>query len=135
MAELKTVRTAASVEKFFAAVDDEQTRKDCRALVKMMTKATGARPAMWGSSIVGFGDYRYRYPNGREAAWFLAGFSPRKRDLTLYLMGGIDGRKSLLDKLGRHKTGRACLSIRRLADVDPKVLQALIDQSIRDLKD
>lgn len=131
MAELKTKKTRESVKDFIDAIPDEQRRKDCRTLVKMMKDATGAQPRMWGPSIVGFGDYHYRYESGREGDWFVAGFSPRKQDLTLYLMSGFEGRQSLMEKLGKHKTGKACLYIKRLSDVDLGVLEKLIHTSVR----
>jgi hypothetical protein len=134
VAGLKTVPTKASVAKFLESVSDEGTRRDCRALVKMMSNATGARPRMWGPSIMGFGDYRYTYPDGREMAWFRAGFSPRRKDLTLYLLGGVAGREAILRRMGKHKTGKSCLHIRRLADVNTEALQELIERSLRELE-
>jgi hypothetical protein len=134
MAELKTRRTTASVKAFLDTVTDEGRRQDCQALVRMMKHAAGAQPKMWGPSIVGFGDYRYKYPNGRENDWFLVGFSPRKQDLTLYIMAGFDKHDALLTRLGRHKTSKSCLYIKRLSDVDQTVLQELISASIRRLK-
>ena len=134
MAELKTKPTGASVEAFFDAISDEQRRDDCRAIARMMRKATKAEPRMWGASIVGFGDWHYKYKSGREGDWFLVGFSPRKQDLTLYLMGGLMDKQPLLELLGRHKRGVGCLYLKRLADVDPKVLGKLIDESVKKLK-
>jgi hypothetical protein len=134
MAELKTKRTKASVDAFLAKIADEGRRKDCKTLVRILKKATGAKPEMWGPSIVGFGSYHYKYESGREGDWFLSGFSPRKQDLTLYLMGGFEGRGDLLAKLGKHKTGRACLYVKRLSDVDLAVLQELATESVKTLK-
>lgn len=134
MAELKTKKTNVSVEKFLGAVKDDQTRKDCQAIVKMMQKATGAAPKMWGPSIVGFGDYHYRYASGREGDWFLTGFSPRKGQLSLYIMSGFRRYPELMKKLGKYKTGVSCLYVKRLADVDTKVLNELILESVRHLK-
>ena len=134
MAELKTKATNASVDDFLAAIDDEQRRKDCLAVVKIMKKATGAKPKMWGPSIVGFGDYTYKYPNWRELDWFFTGFSPRKKDLTLYIMPGFDRYDDLLKALGKHSTGKSCLYIKRLADVDMKVLQTLVEDSVNHLR-
>src|SRR5688572_2463292 len=102
MAELKTKATTASVDDFLAAIADGERRKDCLAVVKIMKKATGAKPKMWGPSIVGFGDYRYKYESGRELDWFLTGFSPRKKDLTLYIMPGFSRYDDLMKALGRH---------------------------------
>jgi Domain of unknown function (DU1801) len=134
MAELKTKRTNSSVTAFMDQVSDESRRKDCQTLVRIMKKATKAEPKMWGPSIVGFGDYRYKYASGRENDWFLVGFSPRKQDLTLYIMAGFDKHDALMSKLGKYKTGKSCLYIKRLSDVDTSVLQDLIATSIRHLK-
>ncbi|HQY48284.1 MAG TPA: DUF1801 domain-containing protein [Usitatibacteraceae bacterium] len=133
MAEPKTRPTKASVAGFLAAVADEQRRKDCRAVEKMMRKATGARPVMWGTSIVGFGAYTYTDARGKSNDWPIVGFSPRKTDLTLYLMPGFRGREALLAKLGKHRTGVACLYLKRLADVDTAVLEELIAQSVAEM--
>jgi hypothetical protein len=134
MAELKTKKTDASVEKFLNGVADEQRRKDCFALVEIMKKATKAEPAMWGPSIVGFGHRLYKYPSGRELDWFLLGFSPRKGDLTLYIMPGLERYPELMKKLGKYKTGKSCLYIKRLEDVNQPTLKELIKQSLKDLK-
>ena len=131
MAELKTKKTEKSPAEFIEAIADEETRKDCRTLVKMMKSATKAQPRMWGPSIVGFGDYRYRYASGREGDWFRAGFSPRKQALTLYIMSGFTGHEALMKKLGKYKTGKGCLYLKRLADVDQKVLSDLIHRSVK----
>jgi hypothetical protein len=130
MAELKTKETTASVEDFLAAIDDEERRKDCRTLVRIMKKATKAEPAMWGTSVVGFGRYHYRYATGREGDWFKTGFSPRKNDLTLYIMSGVERFPQLLKRLGKYKTGKACLYVKRLADVDLAVLKELVESSV-----
>ena len=100
--------------------------------MKIMKKATKAEPKMWGPSIIGFGDYHYVYESGREGDWFLAGFSPRSQNLTLYMMGGLDGET--LKKLGKHKTGKGCLYINRLEDVDVKVLNELIANAVKKSK-
>jgi hypothetical protein len=133
MAELKTKKTSASVSAFLDSVADESVRKDCRTLVQMMKKATKAQPKMWGPSIVGFGDYRYKYESGREGDWFRAGFSPRKNALTLYVMSGIPKHAELMSKLGKHKIGKGCLYIKHLSDVDMKVLEQLIERSVKSL--
>ena len=133
MAELKTKKNTASVEKFLNNVADEQRRKDCFSLVDIMKGATKAEPAMWGTSIVGFGHRRYKYESGRELEWFLVGFSPRKQDLTLYIMGGLERYPSLMKKLGKHKTGKSCLYIKKLEDVDLTTLKQLIKQSLADI--
>ncbi|MEK6752319.1 MAG: DUF1801 domain-containing protein [Chloroflexota bacterium] len=134
MAELKTKKTEASVEDFLNAIQDEQTRNDCFDILKMMKQATKTEPKMWGSSIVGFGSYRYKYASGREGDWFITGFSPRKQNLTLYVMGSFNPHGQLLKKLGRHKTGVGCLYIKKLADVDVKVLKELVNESVKVIK-
>ncbi|HMB70372.1 MAG TPA: DUF1801 domain-containing protein [bacterium] len=134
MTELKTQRTDASVEDFLDGVEDADRREDCRTLVRIMKKVTGSAPAMWGSSIVGFGSYRYRYASGRQGEWFLTGFSPRKRDLTLYIMAGFSRYEDLLAKLGKHRHGKSCLYVKRLADIDRKALEALVAASVKHLK-
>jgi hypothetical protein len=130
MATLKTRPTTASVSAFLATIPDQARRADCRKLVEILRRATGARPRMWGPSIVGFGTYHYRYASGREGDWFVAGFSPRKEALTLYLMGGYDRHPALMRKLGKHKRGRGCLYLKRLQDVDLAVLRELVDVSV-----
>lgn len=130
MAALKTRTTTASVSQFIDAIKDPDRRKDCRTILGMMKKATAARPRMWGSSVVGFGKYHYRYDSGREGDWFVIGFSPRKQNLTLYLMTGLDPHSALLRKLGKHKLGKSCLYISRLSDVDLPTLRELITRSV-----
>jgi hypothetical protein len=132
MAELKTQVTRASVEKFLEGIKDERKRQDCYELLKIMKKATKAEPKMWGTSIIGFGDHHYIYESGREGDWFLTGFSPRAQNLTLYMMGGFD--REALKKLGRYKTGKGCLYINKLADVDIKALNELIAKSLKNSK-
>lgn len=129
MTELKTVPTGRSVEAFIAGVAPAR-QDDCRTLVRMMSEITGAEPKMWGPSIVGFGSYHYRYDSGREADWMLIGFSPRKADLTLYIMPGLSGHDGQLAALGRHRTGKSCLYIKRLADVDLGVLRDIMRESV-----
>ena len=131
MAKLKTQKTNASVTAFLKGIADDARRKDCQTLVRIMKAAVGTPPKMWGSSIVGFGHYHYKYASGRENDWFLAGFSPRKQDLTLYIMAGFDRYDALMARLGKHKTGKSCLYIKRLADVDVAVLQELISASVK----
>lgn len=126
---LKTQPTTASVAAFLASVAPER-REDCRTLARLMRRATGARPTMWGPSIVGFGTFHYVYETGREGDWFLTGFSPRKQDLTLYLMAGVERFPQLLRRLGKHRLGRSCLYLKRLADVDLDVLEQLIAASV-----
>ena len=130
MAEPKTRPTKASVAAFIRRQPDEQTRADCLALVALMQKVTGEKAVMWGPSIIGFGTWRLVYANGSEADWPIAGFSPRKKDLTIYLMGVFDRHPELMKKLGRFRTGKVCLYIKRLADVDMKVLKELVTASV-----
>jgi len=130
---LKTKETGASVAKFVDGVG-ESRRADCKALVKMLERATKAKARMWGSSIVGCGDFHYKYESGRENDWFMAGFSPRKKEFVLYLMGGIDREPALLKKLGKHKTSKSCLYIQKLADVDTNVLEEIVVRGVKRLK-
>ena len=130
MAENKTKPTKLSVPAFIAAVTDATRRADAKALVKLMQSATGEKPKMWGPSIVGFGSCHYTYESGREGDMPLAGFSPRKAATVLYGLTGSSDAEALLAKLGRHTTGKGCLYIKRLADVDKKVLEALVAKSV-----
>ncbi len=131
MSELKTRVNNASVKDFLNSIENEQIRKDCFEISKMMEGITKAKPKMWGASIVGFGSYHYIYKSGREGDWMLTGFSPRKQNLTLYLMGGFSSEKILLEKLGKHKTSAgSCLYIKKLDDVDKKVLKELVATSV-----
>jgi hypothetical protein len=134
MSELKTKVNTASVEKFLNAVADEQARKDCYEILKIMKQVTKEEPKMWGTSIVGFGSYHYKGASGREGDWMLTGFSPRKQNLTLYLMHGFDVHKDLLKKLGKYKTSMGCLYIKKLDDVDKKVLKELVAESVKRMK-
>ena len=130
MAELKTKPTAVSVDAYIAKIADERRRKDCKTLVAMMKKVTKAKPVMWGPSIVGFGKYHYKYASGHEGDMCLAGFASRKPDLTIYVMGDFTGRAALLKKLGKHKSSKACLYVKKLEDVDLGVLEELVRRSI-----
>ena len=129
MAELKTQQNDASVTDFINGVD-EKRRDDCFALLDLMEEVTGAPATMWGSAIVGFGNYHYTYASGREGDWPVVGFSPRKQNLTLYIMAGFDRYEELLAKLGKHSTGKSCLYIKRLSDVDRDVLRELVQASV-----
>lgn len=126
MAENKTRPTQADARAFVDSLDDPARRRDCLELLELMESATGASPQMWGGSIVGFGTHAYRYASGRSGTWFRAGFSPRKQALTLYLMVDFQEQGELLAKLGKHKRGKSCLYVRRLADLDRAALQELI---------
>jgi len=132
VAGLKTKATKASVDGFLNAITDDDRRSDCEELVAMMSKATKAKPVMWGPAIVGFGDYQYFGKGGNPTKWFEAGFSPRKQALTLYLMGGKD--EKLLARLGQKTMGASCLYIKRLDDIHRPTLQKLIDQSVKRLR-
>ena len=131
MAELKTKKNNASVSEFLDSVSDPVQRQDSYTILKMMEQITGEQPVMWGSSIVGFGNIRYHYSTGQGGDWMLIGFSPRKQNLTLYLMGGFEKVEELLSRLGKHKTGKGCLYIKRLSEVDLNVLQDLVVQSVQ----
>ena len=134
MAELKTKPNKLSAEKFLNSIKDEQKRKDSFQVLEMMKKITKEEPIMWGTSIVGFGKYHYKYASGREGDWFLTGFSPRKQNLTLYIMSGFKRYNELMKKLGKHKTGSSCLYINKLEDMDFKVLTELISESVKYMK-
>ena len=134
MAELKTKQTEDSVEQFINGVADPKRRQECFTILEIMKQATGAEPTMWGSSIVGLGNYHYKYASGREGDWFLTGFSPRKQNLTLYLMSGFDRFDELLQRLGKHKTGKGCLYINKIEDIDLPTLKELVRQSVDHLR-
>ena len=126
----KTGPSDADVRGFIAAIDDPVRRADCESLLEPMSRATGEPPIIWGTGIVGFGRYHYRYESGREGVWFKVGFAPRSRKLTLYLLSGTAGYHDLLSKLGPHTSGKSCVYLRRLDDVDREVLGALIERSV-----
>jgi hypothetical protein len=134
VSDLKTQPTGQSVESFLESVPDERQRQDCREVIELMREVTGAEPRMWGGSIVGFGSYHYRYASGREGDWMITGFSPRKQNLTLYLSYGFEQHGELLERLGKHKIGKACLYVKRLSDVDTAVLRELIERSVEELR-
>jgi hypothetical protein len=134
MTELKTRVNRASVREFLNAIEDDSKRRDCFEVLKLMKEITREQPKMWGTSIVGFGSYHYRYASGREGDWMITGFSPRKQAITLYIMPGFDRYEELLKKLGRYSTGSSCLYIKRLADVDMKVLKELVRDSFKAMK-
>lgn len=136
MAELKTQPNDASVDAFLdgVEVEDPQKAADCRALIEIMRRATGEVPRMWGKAMVGFGSYHYRYESGREGDWFLVGFSPRKRELSLYIMSGFDRYDELMERLGKHRTGKSCLYIKRLDDIDTDALEQLVTASVKHMR-
>ena len=133
MAELKTKPTNASVKEFFNQIPDKERRDDCIAVAKMMEEITGHKPKMWGPSIVGFGTYHYKYASGREGDWPISAFSPRKKDLTLYIMMGFEKHPELMKQLGKHSTSKSCLYIKRLSDVHIPTLKKLIKSSVKQL--
>jgi hypothetical protein len=130
MAENKTQKTDVSVNDFLDSITDEQKRQDGFTLLALMSEITGLEPKMWGASIVGFGDVHYKYASGREGDWFKVGFSPRKQNMTIYIMDGFPKYHDLLARLGKNKTGVSCLYLKKLADVDLRILRELISQSL-----
>ena len=134
MAELKTRPTKSSVTEFVNSIEDTQERTDAKKVAAMMRRATGKRATMWGTSIVGFGVYQYTNSAGKDFEWPITGFSPRKQALTVYIMPGFSHFDALMEKLGKYKTGKSCLYIKRLSDIDEKVLQKLIDGSVKRMR-
>jgi hypothetical protein len=133
-AELKTKPTKVDVEKFLINIKDEKKREDAFKILKMMKQITKEEPKMWGPSIVGFGSYLYKYESGREGEMCITGFSPRKQSLTIYIMPGFERYEKLMKKLGKYRTGKSCLYINKLEDVDLKVLKELISESVKYMK-
>lgn len=133
-AELKTKVNDASVADFLGSVADEQKRKDSFEILKIMQQITKEEPKMWGPSIVGFGSYHYKYESGREGDWMQIGFSPRKQNITLYLIPGSERYQELMNKLGKYSTGKSCLYVKRLSDVNVDVLKELITESLKVMK-
>jgi hypothetical protein len=131
MSELKTQQTGNSVEQFLNAIADEKKRRDSFTILKLMQETAGVEPKMWGDSIIGFGSYHYKYASGREGDWFLTGFSPRKQSLTLYIISGFNQYDDLMGRLGKYKTGKSCLYINRIEDIDLDVLRELVEKSVR----
>jgi hypothetical protein len=129
----KTKPTQVAVADFLASIDGAQRREDCQAILQIMERVTGEPAVMWGPSIVGFGTYHYRYESGREGDWAVTGFSPRKNEISVYLTAGGPGQPELLARLGRHRMGKSCLYIRKLADVDAAVLEELIADSVSEV--
>ena len=134
MAENKTQLNDASVEAFLHAVEPEQKRNDALAILQIMQEVTGEVPKMWGTSIVGFGTYHYKYESGREGDFMIVGFSPRKQNLTLYIMPGFEHYEDLLSRLGKHSTGKACLYVNKLKDINLDVLRELVAKSVDHMK-
>lgn len=131
MADNKTKQTEQSVAEYIAALPDETKRADAKAIVKMMQSATGEKPKMWGPSIIGFGSQHYKYDSGREGDMPMVSFSPRKAATVLYSLLGLDDSEAMLAKLGKHTTGKGCLYIKKLADVDQKLLEKMIVKSVK----
>ncbi len=134
MSDLKTQRNDGDVRAYLESVANQRRREDSLAVLDIMGEITGEAAEMWGSSIVGFGSYRYKYASGREGDWFLTGFAPRKQSLTLYIMPGFEGYESLMSRLGKYKTGKSCLYINKLDDVNLDVLRELIAESVEQMR-
>jgi hypothetical protein len=132
--EAKTKKTEASVDSYLDAIADKSVKEDCKTLIHLMQKVSGHPPKMWGASIIGFGSYHYKYDSGHEGDICIVGFSPRKQNLTLYVLAGAPGQTDLLQKLGKHKAGKGCLYIKRLEDIDMDVLETLTVKAIDHLK-
>jgi len=130
MTELKTQPNQSSVVDYLNSVENEKKRADSFSILQLMQEVTGEEPLMWGDSIVGFGTYRYKYASGRKGEWFLTGFAPRKQNLTLYIMSGFENYEQLLGQLGKYKTGKSCLYINKLEDVNLDVLRELVKESV-----
>lgn len=136
MAEIKTKKNDASVEAFLQTVKEEEKIKDCAAILKMMKRVTKEKPKMWGSSIVGFGSFHYKSERSKqEGDWFITGFSPRKQNLTIYIIAGFGMYKEQMKNLGKHTTGSSCLYIKRLSDINIKVLEELVSLSFSHMKE
>jgi len=130
MAELKTKKTEVSPDTFIKKIPEAQKQKDAFTILALMEKATKAKAKMWGTSIIGFGDRHLKYESGRELDWFVMGFSPRKQNLTLYIFGAVEKQQALLKKLGKHKTGKGCIYINKLEEVDMSVLKEIINKGV-----
>jgi len=130
MAELKTKPNDRSVTDFLNSVENDTKREDSFTILELMKEATGVEPVMWGDSIIGFGTYHYKYASGREAEWFMTGFSPRVQNLTLYIMDGFDEYDALLGKLGKHSTGKSCLYVKHLENINLDVLREMVKKSV-----
>lgn len=130
MAQLKTQPNDKSVTDFLGSMENDTRREDSFTILELMKEASGVEPIMWGDSIIGFGTYHYKYASGREAEWFLTGFSPRVQNLTLYIMDGFDEYDKLLGNLGKHSTGKSCLYVKRLENIDLEVLKEMVEKSV-----
>lgn len=134
MAQNKTQPTKVKVSEFIAGIEDKVKRADCRELMKLMSAVTGNRAKMWGPSIVGYGKYHYKYESGREGDFFLTGFSPRKQALSIYIVSGFNINPGLMEKLGKYKTGKSCLYVKKLDDIDRAVLGQLVEESVAHIR-
>ena len=134
MTELKTRQNDMNVDAFLDGVENPRRREDARRLLALMQEVTGELPKMWGATIVGFGSYHYRYASGREGDWPVVGFAPRKQNLVLYIMPGFTRYSALLAKLGKHRTGKSCLYVNKLDDIDPRILEELVRESVAEMK-
>lgn len=134
MADLKTQPTSSSPAAYIKTIEDYKQRSDCVALMGIMKEITGKQPKMWGTSIVGFGKYHYKYKSGRKGDWFITGFAPRRRNLTIYIMPGFSKYSGIMNKLGKYKLGVSCLYIKSLGDVDQDLLRELIKKSVDDMR-
>ena len=132
--EAKTKKTEQSVDSYLEAIADPSVKEDCKTLIGLMQKVSGHPPKMWGPSIIGFGSYHYKYDSGHEGDICMVGFSPRKSNLSLYVLAGAPGQTDLLQKLGKHKAGKGCLYVKKLEDVDQDVLESLIKKGIDHIK-
>ena len=130
MSDMKTAETDADPALFLSRVENRGRAEDAQAVMEIMARITGQPPRMWGDSIIGFGTYRYKYASGRQAEWFLTGFAPRKQNLTLYIMSGFENYEQLLGQLGKHKTGKSCLYINKLEDINLDVLREMVKESV-----
>ena len=134
MSDLKTKPTDQNVEEYLNKVENPTKREDSFKILELMKEISKEEPVMWGDSIIGFGNYHYKYESGREGDWFVAGFAPRKQNLTVYIMSGFDKYNELLGKLGKHKLGKSCLYINKLKDVDTSILREIVKQSIESVR-
>ena len=135
MAEMKNTRTDKSVAAFLNSIEDPTKRAECKKLDRVFREISGEKPAMWGDSIVGYGTYHYVYASGREGDWPVTGFSPRKQAITLYVMSGFPTHDGLMKRLGKFKTGKSCLYVKHLVDIDEDVLRKLIAESVEHMRD
>ncbi|MEM6829238.1 MAG: DUF1801 domain-containing protein [Bacteroidota bacterium] len=134
MSGLKTKPTEQNVEAYINQIEPDWKRDDCRTLLSLLKRITGENPVMWGDSVVGFGSYHYKYKTGTEGDWYLTGFSPRKQNMTVYILAGFDGCEDLLNKIGKHKKSTGCLYFKRLSDINIDILEDLVIRSVDTLK-